>query len=174
MKVALATLALALGSLAALPAVAEDEIWVWTTADGSVHYTDERERIPDAYRESARVAHKEGGGSYQRIPAAPAAEAKPKAASGEPELAPEAAWREEARAIDARIAALVPEVAACRGDHVNLSPGDGSRKRREEHEEAARCAQATADLAQARAEREALEERARREDAPPGWVRPED
>jgi hypothetical protein len=176
MRIVRVALAVALGLLAA-PAFAEDEIWVWTTADGSVHYTDERERIPDAYRESARVAHKEGSGSYQRVPAAPAATtpaAEPAPPPAEPALAPESAWREEASAIDARIAALVPEVEACRGDHVNLSPGDGSRKRREEHEEAARCAEATADLARARAEREELEERARREGAPPGWVRARD
>jgi hypothetical protein len=162
---------------------ADGEIWVWTAADGSIHYTDERERIPERYREQARIAHEEGGGSYQQIPALPPknerapaapapdpAEAPPEAT--DPEAAAEAAWREQARAIDARIAALAPQAAACANDHVNRSPGDGSRKRRQELEEAERCAAAKRDLASARAEREALEERAHRAGAPPGWVRP--
>lgn len=165
------------------PACAEDEIWVWTTADGAIHYTDDLKRVPEAYRESARIAHKEGGGSYQRIPVPAPIGAQPTRPAGvagsgpdasDAEAAAEATWRERARAIDARLAELAPLVEACANDHVNLSPGDGSRKRREERDEAARCAQARNDLASARAEREALEESARLEGAPPGWVRPEE
>jgi hypothetical protein len=182
----LAAFALALAQLAAASASAEGEIWVWTTADGSVHYTDDRERIPEAFRGIAREAQREGGGSYQRIsslapsepvpsagdPAPPAAEAP--LAPYDAEAAAEASWREQARGIDERIAALSPQAEACGNDHVNRSPGDGSRRRREEREEAERCARAKQDLATARADREALEERAHRADVPPGWVRPQD
>lgn len=168
--------------LAAASALAESEqgeIWVWTTPDGAVHYTDDRERVPDAYREAARVAHEEGGGSYQRMPAAPAgrtpAAAEPAPTEAfDPEAAAEAVWRDQARAIDGRIAALAPQVEACKTDHVNRSPGDGSRKRREEREEAERCARARQDFADAQAERDALDERAHRAGIPPGWVRAED
>ena len=170
--------------LGAVHVSAEDdgEIWVWTTPDGAVHYTDDRERVPEAYRDVARAAHKEGSGWYQSFPAAPSAQPAAAPAAGAAGSAPpseptaldaaaEAGWREEAKAIDARIAAAAPQVEACMGDHVNLSPGDGSRKRREELDEAARCAQAEQDLASARADREALEERAHRAGVPPGWVR---
>ncbi|HEY8120232.1 MAG TPA: hypothetical protein VII78_02855 [Myxococcota bacterium] len=178
-------LALALAQLAALPARAEDEIWVWTTTDGAVHYTDELERVPDEFRASARVAHKEGAGSYQRVsggaPAAAAGDASgakgaatPAAPPGDSDAASESVWRAEAREIDARIAALSERVATCAGDHVNLSPGDGSRKRREEHAEAEACARARADLALATSDREALEERAQRASVPPGWLRTDD
>jgi hypothetical protein len=174
---------IALALLASAAAHADEgEIWVWTTDDGSIHYTDDRERIPDAFRARARVAHKEGDGSYQQIPAAkpkppvapaaPAAEPTPEAVDAD--AVAEAAWRDQARAIDGRIAALLPQVEACAGDHVNRSPGDGSRKRREEIEEAARCARAETELANARADRAALEERAHRAGAPPGWVRTPD
>jgi hypothetical protein len=174
--------ALLLASLLAASALAESEqgqIWVWTTPDGAIHYTDDRERVPDAYRDAARVAHEEGGGSYQRMPAAPAGRAPAATQSTaaeaiDPEAAAEAAWRDQARAIDGRIAALAPQVEACKTDHVNRSPGDGSRKRREEREEAERCARARQDLADARAERDALDERAHRAGIPPGWVRTDD
>jgi hypothetical protein len=178
--------ALAFAQLASAGAFAEGEIWVWTTADGTVHYTDERERVPETFRESARVAHWEGGGTYQRAagsaPSAPVAssdtplrgaEAEPPALI-DPEEAAEAGWRAEARALHERIAALSPQVEACAGDHINSSPGDGSRKRREEREEAERCAGAKQDLAAARADLAALEERAHRADVPPGWLRSED
>jgi hypothetical protein len=161
------------------------EIWVWTTADGAIHYTDDRERVPEAFRASARVAHEGGGGSYQRVaPPSPNANARAPAAAREsaepppeamdPDAIAEAAWRDQARAIDARIAALAAKAADCGDDHVNRSPGDGSRKRRQEREEAQRCADAARDLASARADREALEERAHRAGAPPGWVRAEE
>ena len=165
-------LALVLPALWATGAQAEGEIWVWTTADDVVHYTDDRERVPEAFRASARVAHKEGSGSYQHAgpPAAPPADPAREGAQAAA-VAAEASWRNEARQLDERITGLVQQVAVCGNDHVNLSPGDGSRKRREEREEAQRCRAATRNLAAARSERDALEERARREGAPPGWVR---
>lgn len=162
--------------LAAAPQASEaaGEIWVWTTPDGALHYTDDEERIPEAFRDSARLAQREGDGSYQRIPAVRASApvpAGPAAQDSSGEISPETVWRDQAREIDARIAALAPEVERCKGDHVNLSPGDGSRKRRHERDEAQRCEQARSDLAAARAQRSDLEERARREGVPPGWVR---
>lgn len=177
-------IALFLTQLASLQARAEREIWVWTTADGVVHYTDDLKRVPDSFREIARLAHWEGG-SYQRMsePSAPPARASESPASGakaieasrlEAEQAAEAGWREQTRQIDERIASLTQQVAGCVNDHINRSPGDGSRKRREEREEAERCTGAKQDLQSARAEREALEERAHREGVPPGWVRGED
>lgn len=184
MRRTLAALAIALGlaQLAAPAARAEDEIWVWTTPDGAVHYTDDWERVPEAFRDRARVAHREGSGSYQRVegrtPVPPAAQPEAAPAPDAPppldaEAAAEAAWREQARAVAARIAALTQQVDGCASDHVNQSPGDGSRKRREERAEAERCAQARRDLAEAQADREALEERAHREGVPPGWLRVE-
>jgi hypothetical protein len=171
-------LAVALGlALAAFASAAraEDEIWVWTAADGTVHYTDDRERVPEAYRSEARVAHREGGGSYQRVPLAAPHAASEAAAKREAALAAEAnaeaAWRARAREIDARRRDAAERAAACAGDHVNLSPGDGSRKRRAEREEAERCAKARADLAQAQADWLQLEESAQRESIPPGWLR---
>ena len=165
----------ALALLSASAVRASDDIWVWTTPDGVVHYTDDRDSVPEPFRDAAQVAHKQGGGSYQRVPTptAPAA-STPASPPGDPAADAEAAWRGAARALDARLAALAPEVEACGTDHIEQDPGDGSRKRREEREEAARCARARADLAAARAERAALEERAHREGIPPGWVRAED
>jgi len=182
MRFVLAVLALA--QLATAGAFAEGEIWVWTTADGTVHYTDERERVPEAFRESARVAQREGDTKTVPTPtpsspaASPAAQARPAAAGTpaviEPEAAAEAGWRAEAKNLHERIAALEPQVAACAGDHINRSPGDGSRERREEREEAERCAHAKQDLATAHADLDALEERAHSADVPPGWLRSDD
>jgi hypothetical protein len=178
--------AVALVQLGAQRAHAEDEIYVWTTADGAVHYTDDLERVPDAFRNEVRIAHKEGGGSHQRAanaraPATPQRDGVPPKPGGaepapaqDPEAAEEARWRDQARAIDERIAGLAPQVEACATDHVNRSPGDGSRKRREERDEAQHCAQAREGLASALAEREALEESAHLEGVPPGWVRSPD
>jgi hypothetical protein len=163
-------------ALSARGARADDEIWVWTTADGVVHYTDDPEQVPQAFRGSARVAQKEGGGSYQRVatPTAPSAGSAANAPPADPGADAEAAWRGEAHALDARIAALAPQVDACATDHVHRDPGDGSRERREEREEAERCARVREELGAARAAREALEERAHREGIPPGWLRAED
>jgi hypothetical protein len=155
------------------PAHAGDEIWVWTTPDGVVHYTDDREQVPEAFREGARVAQRQGSGSYQRV-ATPSAGSAPVAPAADLGADAEAAWRGEANALDARIAALAPQAEACATDHVRQDPGDGSRARREEREEAARCARVREELAAALAAREALEERAHREGIPPGWVRAED
>jgi hypothetical protein len=176
--------ALAFAQLASAGAFAEGEVWVWTTADGTVHYTDDRDRVPETFRESARVAHREGDvpRSASPAPSEPVApsDAQPRGAEAEPpalidlEEAEEARWRGEARAVHERIAALSPQVEACAGDHINSSPGDGSRKRREEREEAERCMGAKLDLAKARADLAALEERAHRADVPPGWLRSED
>lgn len=170
------TAAAVLCAFALLPRAARagDEIWVWTTPDGVVHYTDDREQVPEAFREDARVAQREGGGSYQRVatPSAPSAGSAPVAPAADPDA--EAAWRGEANALDERIAALAPQAEACATDHVRQDPGDGSRARRQEREEAARCARVREELAAALAAREALEERAHREGIPPGWVRAED
>jgi hypothetical protein len=171
--------ALSIGlSLCALGARADDEIWVWTTADGAVHYTDEQGRVPEAFREAARVAHREGGGSYQRVPqAAPLAAndaAAKREAALEAEVSAEASWRARARDIEERTRDAEARVEACAGDHFNNSPGDGSRKRRAEREEAERCAKASADLAQAQAERVELEDSAHQEGIPPGWLRVDD
>lgn len=168
-------LALALGASAAR---AEDEIWVWTTDDGAVHYTDDLERVPEAHRDDARVAHREGGGSYQRVPqgaplAAGEAAAK-RTAALEAEATAEATWRARASEIATRRRDAAKRVAACAGDHVNRSPGDGSRKRRAERDEAARCAAARAELAQADADQAELDEAAQRESIPPGWLRVDD
>lgn len=186
MRFVLTVLALGLAQLAAAGAFAEGEIWVWTTADGTVHYTDDSARVPEAFRETARVAQREGDTPDKAVPtpapsspaASPAARVEP-AAGGTPpvidsEAAAEAGWRAEAQALHERIAALEPQVEACAGDHINRSPGDGSRERREEREEAERCASAKQDLATARANLDALEERAHSEDVPPGWLRSED
>ena len=153
---------------------AADSIWVWTTPDGALHYTDDFERIPAAFRDAARVAEREGAGSYQRVLPAPAP--RPAPAAQDPSAAPgaEEAWRAQARELDARIAELAPDVERCKGDHVNLSPGDGSRKRKREREEAERCEKARSELAAASAARAELEERAHREGVPPGWVRSQD
>jgi hypothetical protein len=186
MRFVLAVLAIALAQLASAGTFAEGEIWVWTTADGTVHYTDDRERVPEAFRESARVAHREDDKTEKpaSVPASGVPAVPPTAQTGpdageppaviDPEAAAEAGWRAEAGALHERIAALEPQVAACAGDHINRSPGDGSRERREEREEAERCARAKQELATARADLDALEERAHRADVPPGWLRTED
>jgi Domain of unknown function (DUF4124) len=184
MRFVLAVVALA--QLASAGAFAEGEIWVWTTADGTVHYTDDQGRVPEAFRESARVAHREVDGTSKpvpsRAPSAPVASpaAQVRGDEEEPpapvdlEAAAEEAWRAQARALHERIATLDPRVEACASDHINRSPGDGSRERREEREEAERCARAKQDLAAARADLAALEERAQRAGVPPGWLRTED
>jgi hypothetical protein len=169
--------ALALGLPLAISAAAGEEerlLYSWTSGDGSVHYTDDSSRVPEEFRSSTKTFVARERREAQPVPSA--APAKPKAVS-EPAAIydgwSEVDWRAEAQRLDDAIAALAPVATACEKDHVNLSPGDGSRKRREEAEEARKCAEARSALANAQAEREALSERAHRAGAPPGWVRGE-
>jgi len=166
-------LALAVPLLCALAgSAAADEIYEWVDERGVVHYTDDRELVPEPFRASVRVTEASGDGSYQRVierrgssaPAAPRAEDVVDGLT-------EAQWRAEAERLDARVAELVPEAKRCENDHVNRSPGDGSRKRKAELAEAATCAKTTSDLISARAERDAFRENAHRAGVPPGWVR---
>jgi hypothetical protein len=170
--------ALALGlSLAISAAAGEEErlLYSWTSGDGSVHYTDDSSRVPEEFRSSTKTFLARERREAQPVPSA--APAKPKEAASEPAAIydgwSEVDWRAAAQRLDDAIAALAPVATACEKDHVNLSPGDGSRKRREEAEEARKCAEARSALANAQAEREALSERAHRAGAPPGWVRGE-
>ncbi|MBM4383082.1 MAG: hypothetical protein FJ091_06890 [Deltaproteobacteria bacterium] len=167
--------ALGLALLLGTPLCAEEEriLYAWTSDDGSVHYTDQLARVPEKSRSSAKTFLAKELGAVTRVPAAPA---RDKAAPPQLELYDgwgEGEWRGETSRLDALVASLSPIVAACATDHVNLSPGDGSRKRREEREEAQKCAEARTALASAQAEREALSERAHRAGAPPGWLRGE-
>jgi glycine/D-amino acid oxidase-like deaminating enzyme len=151
------------------------EIYEWTEADGVIHYSDDLTQVPDQYRDGVRVTEREEPRATDQAvaPAAPAQSAPTSAGPSEAELqlAAQANWREQAARLDARIAELAPEAKRCESDHINLSPGDGSRKRRKELAEAKACDEAEQALADARAEREALSERAREADVPPGWVR---
>ncbi|HEU4430767.1 MAG TPA: DUF4124 domain-containing protein [Myxococcota bacterium] len=154
----------------AVSAVA-DEIYEWVDERGVVHYTDDRELVPEPFRASVRVTEASGDGSYQRVierrgssaPAAPAEDVI--------DGITESQWRAEAERLDARVAELAPEAKRCENDHVNRSPGDGSRKRKAELAEAAACAKTQSDLTSARAERDAFRENAHRAGVPPGWVR---
>ena len=170
---------------------AGEEIYEWTEDDGVIHYSDDLTQVPEQYRGRVRVTEAEGGGATRPVPRAastsgrqqaPTASAAPAPPSqsaplpaapsaAELQLAAEANWREQATRLDARIAELAPEAKRCETDHVNLSPGDGSRKRRKELAEAQACDEAEQALAEARKEREALAERARQADVPPGWLR---
>lgn len=159
----------ALGVAAALGiAAGAGEIFEWTDARGVVHYTDDRDLVPEPFRDSVRVTEKSEALQRVRARRPPA---KPSTAPDEAAALLEAHWRERAAALDAQIARLEPEAARCEGDHYNVSPGDGSRRRREERAEAEACERTRRELAEARAAREELEEEARREDVPPGWLR---
>ena len=170
-------LALATGfaALGALPAAAD--IYEWVADDGSVHYTDALEQVPEQYRGGMRVTEDEDSGATQQVPASPAAPAAIPARAASPvddesiDGMNEAQWRAEAVRLDTLILELAPKAESCEGDHINLSPGDGSRKRREEHAEADACAETEKALKEARADREALAERAHLADVPPGWLR---
>jgi hypothetical protein len=163
-------LALCLAAGLTLPAGAGEQIFTWTDERGVAHYTDDRELVPEPFRDSMRVVEKSEVLQHviERRPAA-----RPPRASDEAAALLEAHWRERAAALDSQIASLEPVVERCAGDHYNVSPGDGSRRRREERAEAEACARAREQLAQAREAREALTEEARREGIPPGWVRGE-
>jgi hypothetical protein len=174
MRVRLAA-ALSLLCVLAAPSLA-DEIYEWVDERGVVHYTDDRELVPEPFRASVRVSEAGGDGTYQRVierrgPAAPAAAAP--ASSPEDAIGglTESQWRAQAERLDARVAELAPEAKRCESDHVNRSPGDGSRKRKAELAEAAACAKTRSDLVSARAERDEFRENARRAGVPPGWVR---
>ncbi len=171
-------LALACGFAALCGAPASADIYEWTADDGSAHYTDVFELVPAQYRAGVRITKGENAGAPQQVaPAAPAAPAQTPAATAAPaEPAAiagltEAQWRAEAERLDALITALEPEAKRCEGDHINLSPGDGSRKRAAELAEAEACVKTRKELADAHADRETLDENAHRGDVPPGWVR---
>lgn len=173
------TFVFAISLVAVASNAAGAEIYEWTEDDGVIHYSDDLTQVPEQYRGRVRVTEAEGDGATQQAPApsaAPTASAQtapPIAAPSPAELllAAEANWREQATRLDALIAELAPEAKRCESDHVNLSPGDGSRKRRKELAEAQACDEAEQALAEARKEREALAERARQADVPPGWLR---
>jgi hypothetical protein len=167
----------------ASPSAAEDEgerlLYSWTSEDGGVHYTDDLSRVPEKFRANPRifVAKERSAATPASTPATPQPPPTPASKAADVESYDgwtEMEWRDAAARLDGQLASLAPVVAECAGDHVNLSPGDGSRKRREEEAEARRCAEARASYGQATAEREALSERAHRAGAPPGWVRPAD
>ena len=175
------TFVFAISLVAVASNAAGAEIYEWTEDDGVIHYSDDLTLVPEQYRGHVRVTEAEGDGATQQAPAPSAAPAAPaqnaplpaEPSAAELQLAAEANWREQATRLDARIAELAPEAKRCETDHVNLSPGDGSRKRRKELAEAQACDEAEQALAEARKEREALAERARQADVPPGWLREE-
>jgi hypothetical protein len=160
-------------ALSAVAALAESEIYEWTDERGVAHYTDDLELVPEPFRDGAKVTTATERDGLQRVierrvPAAPVPAAPPVDAI---DGIPEAQWRAEAARLDALIAELAPRAEACEGDHVNRSPGDGSRKRKAERDEAEACAKVRAELADAVREREAFSELAHRAGVPPGWVR---
>ena len=167
------------GSLGALVSLAASaEIYEWTEEDGVVHYADGLTQVPDQYRDSVRITETVSPEPPQAAAAPQQAAAPPPAAASPAEKQPseemsEAQWRAEATRLDALIAKLAPEAKRCETDHINLSPGDGSRKRGEEYAEAKACAETGEALVRAHTDREALTERARQADVPPGWLRGE-
>jgi Domain of unknown function (DUF4124) len=164
--------AAALWILLAAPAFA-GEIYEWVDERGVIHYTDDRELVPEPFRASVRISEAKGDGSFQRIieRRVTSASATPAARDESPGGRTEAQWRSEAERLDALVAELAPAASRCASDHVNSSPGDGSRKRKAERAEAEACAKTRSDLVNARAERDEFREAAHRAGVPPGWVR---
>ncbi len=161
------------GSLAALVSLAASaEIYEWTEQDGVVHYSDDLAQVPDQYRDAVRITETVSAEPPQQVAAPPPAAASPAEKQPSEEMS-DAQWRAEATRLDALIAKLTPEAKRCETDHINLSPGDGSRKRGEEYAEARACDETAEALVRAHADREALTERARQAGVPPGWLRGE-
>jgi len=145
-----------------------DQIYEWVDERGVIHYTDDRELVPEPFRASMRASEASPASAprviERRVPAAPALDEPIGGMS-------EAQWRAESERLDALIAQLAPEAKRCENDHVSQDPGDGSRTRKAELAEAEACAKTRAGLTNARAERDAFRENAHRAGVPPGWVR---
>jgi hypothetical protein len=173
---------LLLGLLAA-GASGAGEVYRWTGADGTVHYTSDLERVPAEQREAAKASvGRYTGGAVMRIesrpPAAraPAAEPMPaEAASAPPAQGPsyggldEATWRAEGRKLRDAVAALEAEAEACRAEDFRRSAGAGGRA--EELASADACGRMRSELQTNRRWLEAFEDDAHRAGVPPGWLR---
>lgn len=175
----------ALAWLLAWPAAAE--VYRWTDAQGGVHYSSDRNDVPESQREAARAnAGGTGRGAVMRIPAKPAP--PPAAPTAPPPATPvgqpepeggaaeviggrnEAGWRGAAQQYRDAIERLEQQAGECTAGAFRHSAGAGGRAEREETAADA-CGRIQRELQTNRRWLESLEEDAHRAGVPPGWLR---
>ena len=175
-----AALLVASAALAAPPAQAQ--VYRWTDAQGTVHYTDDPDTIPASKRAHAREGAP-ADGDHVKVESPPPgrgagdlerARQQRKAA----EAAREASWRQRFRAARERIASLEQAIAADRALvadpkalPVNRQVHGGVLPSAEYEAAVERLKRAERDLAQAREDLADLERQAAREAVPFEWRR---
>ncbi len=180
----LASALLLLGGAAALA-----EIYRYTDAQGREHFTTNLEQVPPSQREAAKAAAagrptliqrdapKPAPGFHPRPPASRQWSPAPRSGGEEYRYGhPRSWWRDKYGEIESEIAVLEAEVARLEemgADNLPLSARrDASRRRYSNYRKRHRAWKAaTRDLEKARDRLERFEERARRSDVPPGWLR---
>ncbi len=155
------------------------EVYRWTDARGTVHYSSDLNEVPVAQREAARAgAGATGRGAVMRIEAKPRPQpaAAPLAAAPVPQLEEtyggrnESSWRAEATKYRTAIAQLEQQAETCTAGKFPWSAGARGRTGADPSADDA-CGRIQSELEMNRRWQERFEETAHAVGVPPGWLR---
>jgi hypothetical protein len=170
-------------------AAAHAEIYRYTDAQGREHFTTDLQQVPDSQRGAAKAAAAGRPPVIRKKAPAPAPGLRPGPPASRQRAStpgreaeerraghPESWWREQHGALESEIAALEAEGARLEEMGADNMPPSArrraSRRRYANYRERHFAWKAvTRKLQQARDRLERFEERARRSDVPPGWLR---